>query len=103
MRMSIPKPAQIPGGWQAQVLYVDGFGNLGTNLAGAFLTSAAGAQVRIAGRVIDGLVKAFGDRPAGSLVALIDSSGYLSISLVNGDAARELNVRPGEKFEILAS
>lgn len=103
VRLEIPHPVEIASGWRARVLYVDSFGNLGTNMPGALLSGNPILRVRIAGQEIDGLVKTFGERPAGSLVALIDSSGYLSISLVNGDAAKLLRTQPGDEFEVITA
>ncbi|MDD5371493.1 MAG: SAM-dependent chlorinase/fluorinase [Anaerolineaceae bacterium] len=101
VRIHIPEPQPVESGWQAQVLYVDSFGNLGTNLPAGHLAGRSDWRVRISGREIDGLVQAFGDRPAGELIALIDSSNYLSISVVNGDAAAWLPAQPGDKFEVV--
>jgi S-adenosylmethionine hydrolase len=56
--------------------------------------------VRIAGREIHGLVKTFGERRTGELVAMIDSSDALSICIVNGDASVELGAQPGQIVEI---
>ncbi len=42
------------------------------------------------------MVQSFSDRPSGALTALIDSSGMLSIVMVNGSAAQLLDVGVGE-------
>jgi S-adenosylmethionine hydrolase len=47
------------------------------------------------------LVSTFGERPPGELVALLDSSGSLAISVVNGSAAQFLNIIIGDKIEVL--
>lgn len=101
IRKETPRPVRTGQSLQALVLYIDSFGNLGTNVHRDDLGDSEAIRVRIAGHEIDGLVKAFGDRPAGELIALIDSSNMLSISVVNGDAANLLAVQPGESFEIL--
>ena len=58
-------------------------------------------MVKIKGEQITGLVSTFGERPVGSLVALLDSSGSLAISVVNGSAAQVLNAVVGDKIEVL--
>jgi S-adenosylmethionine hydrolase len=58
-------------------------------------------KVHIADREIDGLVRTYGERPVGEFVALIDSSGRLSVCVVNGNAAAELNIRQGEQIEVI--
>jgi hypothetical protein len=101
VRIVIPEPQPIESGWRAQVLYVDSFGNLGTNLPAGHLAGHSDWRVQISGREIDGLVQAFGDRPKGELIALIDSSIYLSISVVNGNAAAVLPAQPGDEFYVI--
>ncbi len=41
------------------------------------------------------MVRTYGDRPAGTLVALIGSSGRVEVAVVNGNAAARLSVGPG--------
>ena len=100
VRLELPNPTQIPTGWQGQVMHIDHFGNLSTNLNASHIKSWKEVVVRINGRQIEGLVSTFGERPAGTLVALIDSSGSLAISVVNGSAAEVLEAQRGDKVEI---
>jgi S-adenosyl-L-methionine hydrolase (adenosine-forming) len=99
--LNLPIPERTTRGWRGQVTLVDHFGSLSTNLTGANLVGMEKVAVRIAGREIHGLVKTFGERPSGELVAMIDSSNALSICVVNGDAASQLNVQAGEPVEIV--
>jgi S-adenosyl-L-methionine hydrolase (adenosine-forming) len=102
VRLTIPRPESLQGGgWQGNVIYIDHFGNLSTNLNGSQLEQAKDVIVRIKGMEIVGLVTTFGERPPGSLVALLDSSGSLAISVVNGSAAQYLEVGVGERVEIM--
>jgi S-adenosylmethionine hydrolase len=82
------------------VIVVDNFGNLSTNLTGADLAGMEKVVVHIAGREINGLVKTFGDRQPGELVALLGEADDLTISIVNGNAAGTLGVGTGELVEI---
>jgi S-adenosylmethionine hydrolase len=45
--------------------------------------------------LIPSLVGTYGDRPAGTLVALVGSFGLVEVAEVNGDAARRLEAGPG--------
>lgn len=100
--LKIPSPKRVGSGWEGEVIHIDSFGNLATNLqAEHFNTDHSTAQVRIDGQTITGLVKTFGERPPGELAALFDSSGYLSICVVNGDAARHLGARVGSPVHVL--
>jgi S-adenosylmethionine hydrolase len=47
------------------------------------------------------MVRTFGDRPAGELIALFDSDDELAISVVNGNAAERLKVGPGAEVEVI--
>ena len=49
---------------------------------------------------INGMIRTFGERPEGELVALFGSTGNLIISVVNGNAALRLKTKVGEKVEV---
>lgn len=102
VRIEIPEPFARRDGWVGQVIHIDHFGNLSTNLTRAHLPGSGTALVEVKGRQMIGIVSTFGDRPPGTLVALIDSSGYLSICVVNGSASQTLGVNPGEKVLLQA-
>lgn len=96
---SAPRPAR-QGERLARVVHVDRFGNLITDLPVAGLGPVRGA--RLGARELPGpLVRTYADRPAGSLILLGGSSGTLELSLVGGDAARELAARPGDEVQVL--
>jgi S-adenosyl-L-methionine hydrolase (adenosine-forming) len=99
--LDIPQVQPFEGGVRGAVQHVDAFGNLATNIEPRHLSGpAAEARVRIAGREIHGILRAFGDALPGELVALFDSSGRLSVCVVNGSAAEVLGVGVGEKVEL---
>jgi S-adenosylmethionine hydrolase len=100
VRLSVPKPVNKGSGLLGQVIYIDHFGNLSTNLHQDLFTQTSHVVVNIKGKTIDDLVSTYGDRLPGSLVALIDSSGYLSISLVNGNASESLHATIGDPVEL---
>ncbi len=105
--LDIPLPSKTETGWMGQVMHVDAFGNLSTNLERLNLqwTGAASTpgriEVRVLGVRLSGLVRAFGDGKSGELAALIDSSDKLCICVVNGDAARRLGARVGDPVEVI--
>jgi len=101
VRLSLPRPQQIQGGWRGVVTHIDNFGNLITNLDEERLTSRRVAAVRIDGHEIPGLVKTFGERPTGALAAIIGSSATLVVAQVNGSAAAHLNARVGDAVEVI--
>ncbi len=94
-RIMIPRPEATIEGWAGQVLAVDHFGNLLTNLGPEHLSANKRVVIKVGEARIDGLVETFGEREPGSLVAMIDSSGVLEIAEVNGSAAEKLKVGSG--------
>ena len=101
VRLDIPKPSRTSRGWQGQVIHIDHFGNLSTNILDTVLNGSQSPRVTIVGRTIQGLVKTFGDRPDGELIALIGTDHDVSISIVNGNAQSDLGVTVGEKVEVV--
>jgi S-adenosyl-L-methionine hydrolase (adenosine-forming) len=89
-----------------EVLYVDSFGNLITNLT-CNDVSAFGDLARLivecAGRSIHGLVHTYGAAKPGDVVALFDSQGRLEIAVVEGHAARELTATLGTEVRVFGN
>ncbi|MDZ4158334.1 MAG: SAM-dependent chlorinase/fluorinase [Anaerolineaceae bacterium] len=95
--LHFPQPEPIPGGWRGEVLDIDYFGSLGTNIKVEHLRGSRALRVQIAGRCIEGLSRTFGEGKPGDLLALIDSSNELAVSVVNGSAERELQAKVGDE------
>jgi len=100
-RLELPRPRQAGGGWVGQVIIVDNFGNLSTNLERKHLEGLGEVRVLAGGREVRGIVNTFGDRQPGELVALIGEVGDLTVSIVNGSAAQELHCGIGDPVELL--
>ncbi len=100
--LPLSKPERTPDGWRAEVVWVDAFGNLSTDLPESMVSdNAAQIAVKIREKTIHGLTQAFGDAPAGTLIATIDSTGHLAIALVNGSAAEYLGSDVGTAVEVI--
>ncbi|MBM4424101.1 MAG: SAM-dependent chlorinase/fluorinase [Chloroflexi bacterium] len=91
------------GGLRGEVTHIDHFGNLATSILKTDLSGLGNVSVRIRGVEIGGVARTFGDRAAGELVALIDSAGELAVAVVNGDAAKRLGAKVGDRVEIVSS
>lgn len=98
VRLNLPRAVQTVSGWQGEVIHLDHFGNVATNLRAEHLAGLRLNQVRVrlADCEIVGLVNTFGERSIGELVALFGSTGNLIVSVVNGSAAKRLNARVGD-------
>lgn len=95
--LEFPEPVREPGRLAGEVVFVDHFGNLITNIPGAALEAlgTGPVQVLIGGQAVRRRVRTYGEAVPGTLVALISSAGLLEIAVVQGNAAREMNARPG--------
>lgn len=97
----LPEPQVASGRIVGEVLWIDTFGNLITNIDGSLLTSiAARAVIEVVGQRIVGLAKFYAEQPPGALLALIGSHGLLEISVCCGSAAERFHARPGDRVTI---
>jgi S-adenosyl-L-methionine hydrolase (adenosine-forming) len=101
VRLDLPLPVRTAQGWIGRVLAADIYGNIATNLYRSDLDGMTVKRIRIAGEEIQGMVRTFGDRPVGELIALFDSDDELAISVVNGNAAERLKIGPGAEVEVI--
>ena len=92
--LNLPQPLPTSTGWVGEVIHIDHFGNISTNIWREQLSSLD-VRLRIGKVVLDGLVNTFGDRKSGELVALFGSTGNLIVAEVNGNAANRLQIRVG--------
>ena len=76
-----------------QVLYVDRFGTLVTNLTAELVPPYA--VVEVEGLEVGPLRRTFGDVPTGGLVAYLGSGGEVEIAVRDGSAARRLGMGVG--------
>ncbi|MCI0370300.1 MAG: SAM-dependent chlorinase/fluorinase [candidate division NC10 bacterium] len=97
VRLDLPRPEPLPGGGAAgQVLHVDRFGNLITNLPEALFAAERGVPVvTVAGHRIQGLADSYAAVPTGRPGAIVGSTGTLEVFLPGGSAAAALGVRRG--------
>lgn len=84
---------------KGEVLHVDHFGNVITNLDRETLNNFAPIRrlvIHAAGRAIGGLCSTYGSEPPGAALVIIGSHGFLEIAVNRGNAARILNLRAGD-------
>ncbi len=83
---------------RGRVIFVDGFGNLVTNLRSNRISNGA-VSVEICGESLSGIAGTFAE--ADGLMALHGSHGYLEVAERNGSAARRLQARVGDSVKVL--
>ncbi len=94
-----PRSKKSSNAITGEILYIDSFGNLITNIDQADVKSLghpASLVVDCGGRQIRGIVPTYGAALDGEFVALFDSQGRLEVAIVGGNAARELQLQVGE-------
>lgn len=98
--LAYPMPMRRADGPEmvGEVIYVDRFGNLVTNLESGDVT--AQAAIRVGESVIRGLSPHF--QQDAELVALVGSSGLLEIAVPNGSAAMRLKLGVGARIRVVA-
>ncbi|HYK81787.1 MAG TPA: SAM-dependent chlorinase/fluorinase [Gemmatimonadales bacterium] len=92
-RAPLPAPRRDGAAVVGEVIYVDRFGTLISNIPGAEVEP--GVRLRVAGTEIGTLARTFGDVARGQLVALVGSGGTVEIAVRDGSAARLLGVGVG--------
>jgi len=98
--LKLPKATSTPAGVSGEVVAVDRFGNLVTNIPADRLSSPGTVCIRVGRREILGVAGTYADRKAGKTLAYVGSTGFLEIAVNRGDAARKLNVRVGQAVRV---
>jgi len=104
LRLELPKPEKTKDGWRGEVIHIDHFGNISSNIRaedlGEAMRQKENIMVHLNGMVIKGMVDTFGERPVGELITLLGSTGILGISVVNGNAAAGFGVKIGDEITV---
>jgi len=101
-RFPLPLPRRHGQTIRGQVLYVDPFGNLVTNVSGRMLEAvdASRVEIHVSGAVIRGLCRAYGDVPPGILLAYIGSAGLVEVAVNLQSAAVRLGAGRGTPLTV---
>jgi S-adenosylmethionine hydrolase len=101
IRLTLAAPEPISNGIRGEIIFVDDFGNLQTNILRHHLAEWPRVKVRLGDTEIDGMVRTFGERPPGTLIALFGTEHDLYISVVNGNAQARLGGNVGDPVEVV--
>ena len=105
--LEIPEPAQQEDGSIAgQVIYVDGFGNLVSNITAEQIEAAYGeldlVEITCAGQRVGPLQGAYGFVDEGQPLAIINSSNRLEVAVNGGSASAQLQAGFGAEILVHA-
>jgi S-adenosylmethionine hydrolase len=101
--LSLPKPTLSEGRIDGEVVRVDRFGNLITNIPRAMLPlpAARGATiVHVAEREVSTIVSSYAEVEAAAICALFNSTDHLEIAVNGASAARELQAGRGTSIRV---
>lgn len=100
-RISWPRPRPTASGWAGEIIQVDRFGNLISNLTARELGEApARWRVTLGSREIGGIRTTFAEVEPGGAVAYLGSSDFLELAVRQGSAASEWRAGRGEPLRI---
>lgn len=93
LRLPRPEAHRAGAGWVGEVIYIDRFGTLVTNLPAEALEGVAG--IALAGRRRAPRGRTFSDVEPGELVAYVGSAGSVEVAVRDGSAAEMTGVAIG--------
>jgi len=93
LRVPLPEPRLDGVAWLGEVVYIDRFGTLVSNLPA--IDVEPGVRIVVEGNDVGSLRRTFGDVEPGQLVAYAGSGGDVEIAVRGGSAARLLGVGVG--------
>lgn len=104
----LPEPSLTTGRIRGEVIYVDGFGNLITNISAKILARLAASfrtkplSVRIKDSAAIKIYRAYGEAPARSSLATVGSFNLLEIAIRDADAAMHYRAQAGASVTVTA-
>ncbi len=93
VRWPLPRPRRDGAAVVGEIVYVDRFGTLVSNVPRELVQP--GARINVGGTDVGTLARTFADVGRGQLVALVGSGGSVEIAVRDGSAARLLGVGVG--------
>src|SRR5581483_1872265 len=100
VRLTAKMPQLLPDGIDGEVIFVDTFGNLITNIPGNLLGPPDRFQLWIEDIEVLYWVRTYADAEPGTLVALLSSTAKLEIAIVQGHAAQQLQKAVGAPVRV---
>lgn len=83
-----------------EIISIDHFGNLVTNIPGERLGSPDSVEVKLGKNVIRHMARSYADGKKGELLALVGSTGHIEISLNKGNAQKKTGAKVGDTVRI---
>ena len=103
VKLKFPQPRIREGKLSGEIIHIDAFGNLITNVReqGLFEFARGSSPVlRVGRRTIRGIRRGYWEGKPSEPMALIGSSGFLEISVREGNAREVLRLKKGDRVQI---
>lgn len=103
VKLQPPRVRHEGGAVVGEIVHVDAFGNLISNLDLEDLPPGEPGALRVSvgGRTLQGVQRTYSAAPAGELLALIGSAGFLEVAVREGSAARTLGLEDGQGMPVV--
>ncbi len=104
VQLEWPRPRVTAASVKGEIVYIDRFGNLITNIGGECLEPFRNTATRVfgKGRKLCSVADFYQAVPAGKPVAVLGSTGFLEIAVNGGSAARMLQLEVGDPVQVRA-
>ena len=105
IKIGFQKPMLKEGKLLGEILHIDTFGNLVSNIDKENLfrfTKGQPLVIRAGGKTISGLKEGYWEGKKGETIALVGSSGFLEISVREGNARKMLKLKRGDQIAIIS-
>jgi hypothetical protein len=99
MKLMIPEPKSSKRFLSGEIIHVDNFGNLITNIQAQLLQNKEITMILAGKRKIKRIARSYFDIPSGEVGALVGSSGFLEIASNQKSAQKILKSRIGTKVK----
>lgn len=105
VELCLPEVRRDGRRWESEIIYIDGYGNLFTNLGEGDLTGVPAGDICIAvgSTMIEGIKKSYDTVEAGRLVAVWNSWGLLEVAVNTGSAQQLCNAKIGDRVIVTAA
>jgi S-adenosylmethionine hydrolase len=102
-RFSLPAPVLSESEMTGEVLFIDDFGNLLTNLPGELLRqwSSDSPRVTLKDMTIPQVGRTYADAPPGAALVLVSSMDTVEIAVNQGNAAQHFGVVVGDRVQVI--
>lgn len=96
-QIDLPSPVKYDWGIEGEIIDVDHFGNLITNIPR--FSIGPGVEIRLQNVRLGGIYRHYSEVDRGNLLALFNSSGFLEIACNGGNAAKKLQATEGARVQ----